>query len=135
MTRKFLPHMSDVLIETYGKTFKAAFTELCGGMFTQMGSAGVKKESASFSVSQKANTLDELVVNSLSEILAECEIERVTPKKVNVKEFDETENSLSLEVIGGSGIPRNIIKAVTYHELKVEKDKKGNWTIRVLFDI
>ena len=135
MTRKFLPHMSDVLIETYGKTFESAYQELCIGMFSQMGRDSVKKESESFSVNQKANTLDELVVNSLSEILAECEIERVIPKKVNVKEFDEAEKSISLDVIGGTGIPRNIIKAVTYHELKVEKDKKGNWTIRVRFDI
>jgi len=137
---KFIEHMSDVIIEAQGKTFSEAFENIADGMFTQMGSDEITNDPGSFSVSQKANTLDELVVNALSEILAECEIERVIPKKVNVLAFDEIEKSISLEVLGGSGIPRNIIKAVTFHELKVEKKlgkggKTDEWTIRVLFDI
>lgn len=132
MAYRFVGHTSDIIIESTGKTFSEAFEDLAKGMFTQMGEAKAEKES--FEVESGAGALDILVVKALSELLAEVEIRGITPKKVRVGKFDGKNPSIAFTVYGEKKAPKNIIKAVTFHELIV-KGERGKWTIRVLFDI
>ncbi|MFA6531178.1 MAG: archease [Candidatus Micrarchaeia archaeon] len=134
MAYRFVEHTSDIIIEATGKTFSEAFEWLAKGMFTQMGEAKTEKATEKFGIEADAGAMDILVVKALSELLAELEIREITPFKVAVEKFDKAKITLSFSVYGEKKAPKNIIKAVTFHELIV-KEEKGKWTIRVLFDI
>ena len=133
MTYKFIEHRSDVIIEASAKDFLGALENVAEGMFTQMGSeaASIGDE---IKIESKAPGKEELIVTFLSDVLAQCEIEPFTPKKIRINTFDEKNNSLTAILSGEKKVPKNIIKVVTYHELKLEENKQG-CTIRVLFDI
>jgi SHS2 domain-containing protein len=130
---EFLEHRSDIIILGKNRTLGSALEDVGDGMFTQMG-AEHAKEKGSFELRFSAPTREQLVVQLLSEIIAECETRPFTPKRMEVLSFDEKALSVSVRVYGEKKVPENIIKAVTYHELRVEK-KGGNWEIQILFDI
>jgi SHS2 domain-containing protein len=130
---EFLEHRSDIIILGKNRTFESALEDVGNGMFTQMGEEHAKGK-GSFDLRFSAPTREQLVVQLLSQIIAECETRPFTPKKIKVLAFDEGALSVSVRVFGEEKIPENIIKAVTYHELRVEK-KGANWEIQVLFDI
>jgi SHS2 domain-containing protein len=133
MSYRFIEHMSDIIIEAKGRDFVKTLEDIADGMFVQMGGKEVKGKEK-IRISTVASTKEDLVVMLLSDIIAQCEIENFTPKKIDIKKFDEEKNVVEAEILGEKKVPKNIIKAVTYHELKVEKTKDG-WIIRVLFDI
>ncbi len=133
MAYKFLEHRSDIIILGTNATFAKALEDVGNGMLTQMG-AEHAKEKESFDLSFAAPTAEQLVVQLLSQVIAECETRPLTPKKLEVLAFDEKAISASVRVYGEKKTPRNIIKAVTYHEFRAEK-KGNNWEIQVLFDI
>ena len=130
MGYKFIEHTSDVMIEAEGGTFEHTLEDLAAGMFHHMGCEdAVEKDN--FTVEVKAENNEELVVKFLSEILAECEINGFLPKRIIV---EKNNLEIKAEVHGEKKLSENIIKGVTYHQLKVEKTEKG-WLMRVLFDI
>ena len=128
---RFIEHPSDLKIEGRNKTFGKALEDVANGMFTQMG-AGHAKEKDSIEIESKTSTVEDLVVDSLSKIIAECEIVPFTPKRAEVKETGE--RGVKIKIFGEKKQPENIIKAVTYHELQIREEKSG-WAIVVLFDI
>ena len=133
MSYKFLEHTSDIIIEAKNKTFETTLEDVAEGMFTQMGEALDKD---SITITTKAPTKEQLVVDFLSDIIAECETVPFTPVKAELLKFEKQGDILSVtaKIHGEKKIPENIIKAVTYHELKVEENN-GEWIITVLFDI
>lgn len=128
---KLLEHPSDIIVEGKNKTFEKALQDVANGMFTQMGEKNAKEKDKIEIVSEKANNED-LVVDVLSNIIAECESLPFKPKKAEVSKISE--HGVKITVHGERIQPENIIKAVTYHELQIRREKSG-WTIRVLFDI
>jgi len=130
---RFLEHRSDIIILGRNRTFEAALEDVGNGMFTQMGAEGAS-ESDSFDIDFSAPTKEQLVVQLLTEVIAECETRPLRPRRMEVLRFDHSRLSISARVHGEKKIPENIIKAVTYHELRVEKIG-GGWEIQVLFDI
>ncbi|NYZ77316.1 archease [Candidatus Micrarchaeota archaeon] len=128
---RFIEHPSDLKIEGRNKTFEKALEDVANGMFTQMG-AGHAKEKDTIEIESKKGTAEDLVVDSLSKIIAECEIVPFTPKRAEVTETGG--KSVRIKVFGEKKQPENVIKAVTYHELQIMKEKSG-WAIAVLFDI
>jgi len=133
MPYEFLEHRSDIIILGKNRTFESALEDVASGMFTQMGGERAKAKE-SFELRFSAPTREQLVVQLLSEIIAECETRPFTPKKMGVLAFDDAALSVSVRVYGEKRVPENIIKAVTYHELRIER-KGANWEIQVLFDI
>lgn len=135
MAYSFREHTSDIIIEARNSTFARALEDVAEGMFTQMG-AGHAEAKESLALDAKAPNREELVVNLLSAIIAECESAPFTPKKLKIVSLAEKGGAffVSVNVLGERKVPENIIKAVTYHGLKVERKKK-EWAITVLFDI
>jgi len=128
---RFIEHTSDIIIEAKGETFASAFESLAQGMFTQMGDAKPKEK---MKIEATGTAPDILLVNALSTLLAEMEIEKFTPAKIADVDADLEKGKISFSVLGEKKQPKNIIKAVTFHELQVE-EKAGKWRLRVLFDI
>ena len=133
MSYRFLEHRSDIIVLGKNSTFESALCDVASAMFRQMG-AEHAKEMDSFELQFSAPTKEQLVVQILSEIIAECETLPFVPKKMEVVKFDESKLALSIRVHGEKKSSENIIKAVTYHEIRVEKKGK-DWEIQVLFDI
>lgn len=133
MTYKFLEHTSDIIIEAKNKSFEAALEDVADGMFTQMGKA---EEKDSITFTTEAPTKEQLVVDFLSDVIVECETVPFTPVKAELLKFEKQGDILSVtaKIHGENKVSENIIKAVTYHELKIEENN-GEWIITVLFDI
>lgn len=129
---RFLEHTADIMLEANGKTYVEALQNAALGMFSVLGKSGAKEH---FEISERAQNREELVVYALSSILSECEAREIVPCKTELMAFDEKKNSIGLKVWGEKKRPRDAIKAVTFHELAVLKEKDGNWKIRVLFDV
>jgi len=145
MGYSFLEHRSDIIVLGENASFESALVDVAAGMFSQMG-AEHAKEKESFELEFVAPTKEQLVVQLLTEIIAECETRPFTPKRMEVLRFNHANLSIAIRVHGESKISENIIKAVTYHELRIEQKvekkagkeirKKGSsWEIQVLFDI
>ena len=129
MSYKFLPHTSDLIVEAKGATFEKALEAAAEAMLTQMGAEhATAKETRQLQVQQENR--DDLVVAVLTAIIAECESEHFTPKKAKIEKIA---GGVKITLTGEYKQPENIIKAVTYHELKVEQ--KDGWCITVLLDI
>ncbi len=133
MGYRFLEHRSDIIVLASNSTFAKAMEDVAAGMFTQMG-AERAKDKDSFALEVSAPTREELVVQFLTEIIAECETRPFTPKKMEITAFDESKMTIGAKIYGEMKVPENIIKAVTFHDLRAEK-KGRNWEIQVLFDI
>ncbi len=133
MAYSFLEHRSDVIILGRNATFAKALEDVGNGMLTQMG-AEHAAEKESFTLHFSAPSAEQLVVQLLSQVVAECETRPLTPKRFEVLALDEKAFSASVRVYGEKKVPENIIKAVTYHEFRAERKGK-DWEIQVLFDI
>ncbi len=128
---KLLEHMTDLFIEASNTSFEKALEDLAEGMFAHMGGKNAKA-TESFDIEKKSGTAGGLVVELLSDILAECEIRGFVPVSLVVREYDG--ESIKATVKGETKPPENIIKGVTYHRLEV-REEDGKWVMRVLFDI
>lgn len=133
---KILEHTADVGIEARGKTLKEAFENAASGMLSIMINPEKVAEKESYSLKVKRRDEKELLVAFLSELLYKYEVDDILPKRVKISLL--TDKELRAEVKGEKiDLKKHTIdtqiKAVTYHQLAIEKDK--DWKIRVIFDI
>ncbi len=133
---KILEHTADVGIEARGKTLKEAFENAASGMLSIMIDPEKVLEKESYSLKVKGKDEKELLVAFLSELLYKYEVNDILPKRVKISFL--TDQELRAEVKGEKiDLKKHTIdtqiKAVTYHQLAIEKDK--DWKIRVIFDI
>ena len=129
---RFLEHTADAFLETKAKTFPLAVKDAMEGAFELIGKG--KKEDGSFDISVSSGELPNLVVKALESLVVECELQKISPVRAEILEADEEKKKVRAVIYGEKKIPKNIIKAVTYHMLEVKKEK-ASWIIRVLFDI
>jgi SHS2 domain-containing protein len=151
MSYEYIEHPSDILVLAKGDSFESTFSEVALAMFNNMG-GDEAEEKESFDLEFSAPNAEQLVVQLLTEIIAECETRPLTPKRMEVSSFQYPVSSaqlpvsgsglpvsgeeykISVRIFGEKKIPENIIKAVTYNSLRVEKIE-NHWEIEILFDI
>lgn len=73
-----------------------------------------------------------LLADWLSELVYLAEAHDVIPEAVRSLELSP--GSLRAVVRGRRGTPRHLVKAVTYHDLALERDA-GGWRARVVLDV
>ena len=133
---RILEHTADVGIEARGETLKKAFANTASGMFSIMIDPEKVGEKESYALKAKGRDKKELLVAFLSELLYKYEVNDFLPKRVSISLL--TEKELKAKIYGEKiDLKRHTIdtqiKAVTYHQLVIEKNK--DWKIRVIFDI
>ncbi|VVB66213.1 Protein archease [Candidatus Gugararchaeum adminiculabundum] len=129
---KHFDHKADVLYEAYGKNLSEAIENAAQAMFDVIGEGGVKEK---MEIREKTKSIDELVVATLSACLTESEIGEFIPRKFEVKKLDEKNCEISGTLYGDKkGKMKMSVKAVTFHEFQIRKEK-GKVSIRVLLDI
>lgn len=136
MKYKFIDKLtSDVLFEVYGKDLKELFENTAEALFSIICDINTINEELSYSLELKANDLEELMINWLQELIALVDIEEMFFSKFNIIEV--TEKHIKAEIFGEKITPkkgRTLVKAVTYHKFKIEKNKKG-YTATISLDI
>jgi len=143
MTHKFLEHESDLYIEGCGKTLFNAMNEIGNGVVETLkeretvDSSRNSKKSSRLMISDRDEK--SLIINVFSEIISEIESENIQPYEItiNTSKISSPLNlTAEINIKGYDETPANIIKAVTWHNLEIIRDRDNNKIcIRLLFDI
>ena len=137
MSYRVLSHTADTGIEATGDSLSSLVTELATGMFSLVATIEPSAAVRWTKVRVESATPEDLVVDTLSELVYLSEIEDLVFCAFRV---DSSPDALAITVEAGgvpvaavepSGPP---IKAVTYHRLVVEERGDG-WYGRVYFDV
>lgn len=138
MTRyEVIPHTADIGIRAYGKDLRELFKNTAYGMFDIIADLDGLTGSVTQSIEVKASNKEELLVAWLGELLYNFYTKQIIFFDFDIEELNETH--LKAKASGRHiGENRNRlkteIKAVTYHELKIE-EKQGNFSATVIFDV
>ena len=129
-----IEHTADVALRVHGATLAELFANAARGMLTlALGGEPAPAGHDRIEVTLSAPDLETLLVDWLTELVYRIEDEAFIPSQVSVRSIEE--NTLRAEVTGGAGgtLHRHI-KAVTYHDLSIEKTDSGFQTT-IVFDV
>jgi SHS2 domain-containing protein len=137
MSYRVLPHTADTGIEGTAETLDALIAVMSLGMFELVGRCKASSPRRWLTLTIDAGTVEDLLVDTLSELLYLSETEDLLFCDFQVS-VEPAEPAAKVEV---GGVPTSAvepagppIKAVTYHDLVVER-REGRWYGRVYFDV
>ncbi len=138
---EIIEHTADVGLKVSGSTKRELFQNAARGMFfliTGFSAFPEQKDREAWPVKCEASTTEDLLVSWLSELLYIHNTEYVVFSDFIIRCL--TSRLVQAEVWGVKvkDFPCQIekeIKAVTYHNLYVQKNKKGQWEASIIFDI
>jgi SHS2 domain-containing protein len=133
---EILEHPADIGFRAFGKTLPELFSNAALAMLSIAGDPAAAEPKQEYPISVESGDREALIVDWLNEVLYWFDGKRIAFREFRVTSFRED----AIEVIG-LGEPRNerhhtklIVKAVTYHQLKVEH-RDGSWIAEVYLDI
>jgi len=140
-----LPHTADIKVRVYGKDLKEFFRNAVIGMFQTVGpqipGCTIKNERVvcdelpeQHEVELTAEDVEFLLVDFLSEALYLSDVHDEAYLDATVHEVTNTHINATLHGIKVTGFEVVEIKAVTYHDLKVQQIN-GVWQADIVFDI
>ncbi len=141
MPYSFLEHTADVRMYVTGRTQEELFCDALLGMIAAArpapGEAGTtpgggKPVERTLSVS--APDVTALLIDFLSEALVLMHTEREAYLDAHFLRLDERSLEAELRGYVADSFEEDI-KAVTYHEADVKKEKDGTWSTNIVFDI
>jgi SHS2 domain-containing protein len=127
----------DVGLTAFGGSLQEAFINAAIGMYSLMTGLDAVALTKTIYVSVENQSPDGLLVSWLNELIFHFDAYGFIGKKIDIKEFSE--KRISARIAGEEFDPERhegklLIKAATYHQLKIEK-KEERWEISVIFDI
>jgi len=131
---EILEHLSDLKIKIFGKNKKELFENAVFAIRECLRpEIEVPKKNTKSKIKIKSTDLFSLLVDFLSELLYQAQVNKEIYHKVKFDKFSDTELEAELfgEKVRRFGLE---IKGVTYHNLNIEK-KNSHWQAVVLFDI
>ena len=126
MTYRLLPHTADLKIEVFDKTLKSAFKESALALIKTMSEGIEIMPKKSISIKAKGNNKEDLFVSFLGEFLFLFDAKRFIAS--DIKSLKIKDNKLEAVVLGDSADKydfSNKVKAITYNQLSVSKNKAG----------
>ena len=127
----------DIGLKAFGKNKDEAFINAAVGMYSLITNLDTVEEKKSIDVSVESNTSDGLLVSWLNELIFHFDAYGFIGKRVEISHFSENKMAATIkgeEFDPGCHEGKLLIKAATYHRLKLEKRREG-WEIEVIFDI
>ncbi len=142
MKYKILDHPADIRVQAFGKTKEELFLNALKGM-SEVLRPEIKDKNQIKKNRIEINSidLDNLLVDFLSEVLYLTQINKRIYNDIKFFKFSDPSNSSGQAKLKGELSGYEIesfeedIKAVTYHGLKIEKNKDGLYQAIILFDI
>ncbi|MFC1592571.1 archease [Candidatus Omnitrophota bacterium] len=140
---EIIDHTADVGIKVYGKGLEELFINAAQAMFEVMLGEGNKKslfkkqELKKFFLHKNASGIEDVFIAWMGELLYLFYSEGLIMEKADIQKLDS--QSILADVSGTIFNPESHriqteIKAVTYHELEVQKTDKG-YQAQIIFDI
>lgn len=136
---EFLEHTADLKFRSYGNTLDACFENSAKAMVSSIIDITPLESHLEKEIEISSDSLETLLHDFLSEILFLFETEELLFKEFQVSIKKNRKYNLYAKLKGEKFNPKkhNItaeIKAVTYHEMVIEKHNSG-WIAEVLCDI
>ena len=135
MKYEVLGHKADLKIKAFGRTKEELFLNMLLGMTESLrpevkGFEGKTKRT----IKIKSLDLPALLVDFLSEVLYQSQVNKEIYNELRFKKFSDAE--LEVELFGQK-VERfgEDIKAVTYHSLDFRQKKDKTWEAIILFDV
>lgn len=132
-----LEHPADIGFRAYGDTLPELFANAALAMLSIAGDLEAVRPEHSYPLAVRSADRESLLVDWLSDVLYRFDGERIAFREFRVTRFEDT--VIEAE---GRGEPRDpgrhrarvIVKAVTWHQLKIER-RGGGWAADVYLDI
>jgi len=132
---EIVPHTADVGLRVEGTTLEELFNAALQGMSQIIASGTCElKNDVQIDVSLSSNDATSLLIDFLSDILTQSHVKKVVFCRVEFKILHEKELCARVYGVNVKHFDEDI-KAVTYHEADVCKNKLGNWETMIIFDI
>ncbi|RKU37593.1 protein archease [Candidatus Poribacteria bacterium] len=135
---EYLEHTADMGLLVRGQSLPELLKNAAQGLFETIAVVDTIDETETIEIQLTAESVEELFVAWLDELIFRHETEEIFFKRANIHRCNETEMSAAVY-----GEPVNFdkhevyteIKSVTYHQLKVEQKPDGSWHAQVIFDL
>lgn len=134
---EMLDHIADIQVRVHGDNLKELFSNAAYALFSSIADLANVTASTKVVVEARAADLEGLLVQWLSELLFLFETRQLLFVAFDIK--DITDTVIKADVFGEKldrekHAVNNEIKAVTYHQLKIEK-LDDHWIAEIIFDI
>lgn len=127
-----LEHTADWAFRAHGRTLEELFENAAFALFALEGANG-GSPNVTRQVQVQGIDYESLLVNWLSELLYLRETRGETYSRFHIEQLTQTE--LSATISGAQASPHTMsVKAVTYHDLKIERTA-GGWEAKVVLDV
>ncbi|TAL27494.1 MAG: archease [Nitrospirae bacterium] len=131
----------DVGMKAFGATVEEAFINEAMGMYSLITDIESIKAEKSISISVEGNSFEGLLVSWLNELIFQFDAYGFVGRRIDIQSLTPNPQSPSLKaIISGEEFDTErherklLIKAATYHKLRIEKTGDV-WEIDVIFDI
>ena len=137
-TFEYIDHTGDLGIRARGKTLQELFANAAHALLETVAVLDTIDPIEQFQIHVESESVAELMVAWLDELIFRHEVDEVFFKHVEIVELSETR--LSACAYGESmdfakHVVYTEIKSVTYHQLSVCQSSDGEWTANVIFDL
>lgn len=134
-TYEILEHTADIGIHARGRSLEEAFEAAARGLVDIMG-VWARGPGEVRRVRAQAGDEGALLVDLLNELLFLHETEGAAFVSVRVLSATETEAEAEVEVVPlQEATDGTVVKAATYHQLRVERTPGGETDVRVFLDV
>jgi len=134
---EWIEHTADVGVRVFGDDLKSLFSHAANAFFEIITETDTIEPRKTYTITAKGDGWEELLVNWLNELLFLFDTKGLVFKEFEIEEIrrDYLRAKAKGELFDLKKHPlKTGIKAVTYHQLKVEK-AKDHWEAQVIFDI
>ncbi|UCD71807.1 MAG: archease [Syntrophobacterales bacterium] len=134
---RLLDHTADVGIIVYGGDLEELFSNAGEAFFEIITDLQGIRESTERTIRVESPNLEDLMVNWLGELLYLHDVDGLLFRTFSIDELRD--GSLKARARGEvfqeeRHVIKTEIKAVTYHQIQVKKEK-GRWKARIIFDL
>lgn len=133
---RILPHIADVRLYVKGDSLRQLFIAALEGMNSILGGSTEKsKASAVFQeIEVSSQDVTTLIIDFLSEVLTRSQILKYQFSMDEIYECNERYFKARLLGCRVSAFEEDV-KAVTYHEANVIRNREGNYETTIVFDV
>lgn len=136
MKFRFFEHTADIKFRAFGKTLEEVFKNSALAMFRSMYNGEIKS-TRKIKIKTKGKDLESLLYSFLEEFLFFLDSEEFFASEIREIKINQKKMEIEAEVWGDDArnYKRHLdIKAVTYNEMFVKKEK-GKWVSQVVLDV
>ena len=134
---ELIDHTADIGIKVYGKDLAELFNNAAFAMFDIIADLSSLKNSVTVDIKKDAPNSEELLVAWLDELLYNFYTKGLIFSQFEIVDLDDshiTAKAFGRHIGENRSRLKTEIKAVTYHELKIE-NKNNIWQTQLIFDV